>query len=104
MQNKDDTAAATKLDVKMLMETLGDMSVSIEQIRVEAKESKEELRQEMKDAICASEEGMKYEFRLLTEVIRNDLLDAKKDRVAQHHDTLTDHTRRIVRIEQKLAI
>ena len=73
MQNKDDTAAATKLDVKMLMETLGDMSVSIEQIQKNAEDVSLSIEQIQKSA-----EDMEQRMLLGFELIRADILDAKK--------------------------
>ena len=104
MQSHDDTAAATKSDVKVLMEMMGDISLSIEKVREEAKETKETLRREIKTSVQASEKRMTNDFKLGFELMRSDFFDAKKDRLAQHHDMLADHTRRIVRIEQKLSI
>ncbi len=100
MVSNDDTAVANRLDIKMLMETMGDLSLSIEKIRENVTDSEEKLQKEMK----TFEEHMMYQFKLSAELIRSDLFDAKGDRITQHHNTLADHTRRIVRIEQKLAI
>ena len=91
-----DTAPLTKADGKMILEImnkiLGRMDtydLGLQEMRVEAKE----MEQRMHDR-----------FKLATELIRSDLFDVKGDRIAQHDDTLADHTRRIVRIERKLAM
>ncbi len=97
---KDDTSPATKQDVALIMDTMGKLFDEVHGVKGQMVDLNEELRQEIKDA----ETRTLHQTGLWIETLRTDVFDVKKDQVAQHHDRLADHDRRIVKLEQKVGV
>jgi hypothetical protein len=83
----DQSAAATKEDIRLLMEQIGGFIMKTD-----------DKLEEMRDEIRASEERMKAHFDLVAETIKFDFQHgAIPDKIAQHED-------RLVRVEQHLGL
>lgn len=71
---------------------------------------KKELRDEFKQGLVSlkselrKEVASKQDLALAVEIIRGDLVGANSDRLAQHEDKISDHGKRIVKIEKKLSM
>lgn len=74
----DDRAPATKQDVKLLMEQVGDYYRRTEQ---KFAELRDDMREWKKEII--------HEFHIVAEDMRHDYLGAHKDRIENHENRIT---------------
>ncbi|MBP7114423.1 MAG: hypothetical protein KBA40_03145 [Candidatus Peribacteraceae bacterium] len=88
---KDDSAPLTKADGKMIVDIMHQMLGRLDE------------HSKRFDAIDDRFDLEHSSTALLVENLRSDVLDARKDQVAQHHDQLVDHNRRIVRLEHTVT-
>ena len=86
MKENNASAPATKSDIKMLMDSIGKLYDAHERWKTEVLDANESWKTEIIE-----------HMDLTTELIRDDFLDAKKDRVA-------DHEHRLKRIERKVGL
>ena len=77
MATPDDTSPATKADIKMLMDSMGKLF-----------DANERWKNELRDDAGRMKDEMKGHVDLTIELLRHDLLDAKKDRVENHENRL----------------
>lgn len=77
MPKPDDTSPATKADIKMLMDSMGKLFDANELWKNELREDSRRMKDDMKGHVD-----------LTIELLRHDLMDAKKDRVENHEDRL----------------
>lgn len=83
--SQDNAAPLTKADGKMILEIMNQILARLDEHSKRFDTAREETA-------------------LLIENLRADVLDARKDQVARHEDRLDDHARRIVRLEDKVAV
>ena len=87
---------ATKEDIRLLMEQIGNLYDASERGKAEVITT---LDERIEGKIGQSEERMKHHFDLTVETIRYDLLSANKDRMENHEDRL----RRLERKTESMA-
>ncbi len=82
MSSDNSQAAATKQDIKMIMDQIGKLYDANERWKDEILEQQKEWKEEIV-----------HEFKVVAEDFRHDAMGANKDRIENHED-------RIVRLEQ----
>ncbi len=97
--SKDDTAALTKADGKMILEIMNQILG-----RLDAHSKRFDAMDQRFDAMDQRFDDAHTGTALLIENLRADVLDAKKDQVEQHQDRLADHDRRIATLERRVAV
>ncbi len=90
MTQKDPHAAATKLDIELLMERMGQTDLKME-------EWKEEIIEAINAKVTSSEEQTKLYSDVRMEQLYHNLLDAQKTTIQNHED-------RLKRVERRLKI
>lgn len=111
MKKKDTTAPATKQDIGILMEMIGDVMQKVEAMGYTVQKVEQKV-EAMEDVVTDSEDRITDKvvkkvlphMDLLFENLRADVLDARKDQVAQHEDTLKNHGQRIVTLERVVRV
>ena len=93
----DDTAPATKLDIRLLMEEIAKLYVANERWKEELKESVAASEPRMALHFAETEQNMKLYFYFSVETIRHDLIGANRDEISGIKGRLT-------RVEQKVGI
>ena len=93
MAKDDESAAATKQDVQMLMEQIGEYYIGTE-----------EKMFKLEQKILESEDRMKRHFDLSVETIRHDLKGANRDEINVLKDRSQSHDERITHLERHAGI
>lgn len=88
----DDTAPATKQDIRMIMEMIGGFMDETRGLIAESE-------RRMKADFHAAKEEMKSFFSTGIEIVRQEVIGANADRMAQHQHRLDDHDRRMIVLE-----
>ncbi|MDD5055213.1 MAG: hypothetical protein PHZ00_03000 [Candidatus Peribacteraceae bacterium] len=83
-----DSSPLTKADGKHILDVIDQVLARLDSLA-------EELRVEM----LASEQQIKTDFQRGIQIVREEVVDAHKDRFAQQQDRLDDHDRRLVLLE-----
>lgn len=92
----DDAAPLTKADGKMILDIMNQIIVRLDEHSKRFDAMDQRMDKGFHDA--------HNDTALLIENLRSDVIDVRKDQVAQHQDWLADHDRRIVRLERKAAL
>ncbi|MDD5055390.1 MAG: hypothetical protein PHZ00_03930 [Candidatus Peribacteraceae bacterium] len=92
MSQQDDSAAATKKDIRGLMEMIG-------KVMDEAHANKVELKAEIEK----SEERTGDKLALAVEIIKAEAVGANNDRLEQHSEAISKLDIRVTRLEHQAA-
>lgn len=88
----DDTSPATKQDIQIIMEMMGQLMQRAHNTDASLLGMEERITESVYNKVMP-------EVHVLIENLRHDVLDAKKDRVEQHEDWLKNHDARITVLE-----
>lgn len=92
----DDTSPATKQDIHMIMEVMGQLMQKIQHTDDSLIDMEERITERVTESVYNK---VMPEVQLLIETLRHDVIDAKKDQVARHQGWLQNHDARITVLE-----
>jgi gas vesicle protein len=93
----DNQAPATKADIQMLMDSIGNLYDA-------NKRWKDELKQEMNEVNAHWKDELKEHFDLAVEHFHDEFNSAHREKISLLDDRVKDHEERLCTVEAQLAV